>query len=527
MGAVFGRLRLGIIVLTLLGSGCVGTPVPEKDEGSTTFAPDLVERTLVSGFSRIADRTLDPTTVRQLALEGLKGLSGLDPEIAVKASGADVVLAVEEREGAHFPAPSDMDATGWAALVVKVTREARRHSPEVRAADTEKILETVFDAALAPLDDPFSRYAGAEEARRNRDKREGFGGVGVQYRILNGEVRVSQIVPGTPAANADVRVGDRITHVGEVPLDGLAEKAVTAQLHGRIGSRVKLRLLREGEPRPLELTLNRVHVVLPTVTAQALSGIALLAISSFNQDTLDSVVRELDSLKRLTRARLRGAVLDLRGNPGGLLSEAISVADLFLPRGEIVNTRGRHKESFQHYEADEEDILQGAPMAVLVDGKTASAAEVLAIALQDRGRALVVGTVSFGKGTVQTVLRLPNDGEVTLTWSHLVSPAGTVFHQLGVLPALCTSGRTGDAKAVLATALAMPGIAAGHDAWREPQAQVEARRRSLRQICPPEEHHGGLDREVALRLLADQAQLAQAQALVQRRDVARNPGPMH
>jgi carboxyl-terminal processing protease len=518
MGVAFGKVRFAVVLLALLGSGCVAATAPDEDAGGGTFSPDLVERTLASGLSRIVDRTLEPTTARQLALEGLRGLSGLDPQLAVAALESEVVLAMDDREGLRLTAPSDMDATGWAALVARVTREARRHSPEIRAADSEKLLETLFDAALASLDDPFSRYAGAEEASKNRDKREGFGGIGVQFRILNGEVRVSQIIPNTPAANAGIRVGDRITHVGEVPLRDLGEKAVTQQLHGRVGSRVRLRLEREGEPRPLELTMNRAHVTLPTVSAQAQWGVAFLAISGFNQDTLDSVIREIDSLKRLNRGRLRGAVLDLRGNPGGLLSEAIAVADLFLARGGIVSTKGRHKESFQHYEADDDDILAGAPLVVLIDGKTASAAEVLAAALQDRGRAAVVGTVSFGKGTVQTVLRLANDGEVTLTWSRLVTPGGHVFHRLGVLPSLCLSGRSGDAKAVLTESLVRADMAA---------AREDAKGGSARQICPPEERHGLLDREVALRLVGEPGILARALDAARGRDIARNPPPAH
>ncbi|MEO5337301.1 MAG: S41 family peptidase [Magnetospirillum sp. WYHS-4] len=505
---------------TLCVGGCVGSRVP-SEEGGAAFSREMAEKTIATGFARIGEMALEPIAARRLALEGLKGLSGLDPELAIAAVDGEVTLAVEGYEGLRFPAPADTDAGKWASLVVEVGVAARHRSEEIRAADTERFLETVLDAALAPLDDPYSRYAGAEEAKKNRARRDGFGGLGLLFRILEGEVRVSQIVPHTPAARADIRIGDRLTHVGEVPLRGLDEKTVTDQLHGPVGSRIKLRLLREGEPEPRELSLARAHVVLPTVTAQAHSGIALLAVGGFNQDTAESILRELEALKRLTGGRLRGIILDLRGNPGGLLSEAVAVADLFLAQGEIVSTRGRHRDSHQHYEATEDDRLQGLPLVLLVDGKTASAAEVLAAALQDRGRAVVAGTTTFGKGSVQTVLRLPNDGEITLTWSRLVAPSGYVLHHLGVLPSICLSGSGSDAAAALVRALKSGEIPPTQAAWREVGIGDEARRKGLRHVCAPEERHTLADREVALRLVADRNLYTQALALGDRPVLAR------
>ena len=176
----------------------------------------------------------------------------------------------------------------------------------------------------------------------------------------------------------------------------------------------------------------------------------------------------------------KGLVLDLRGNPGGLLKQSIEVADLFLTQGQIVRTHGRHPDSEQRYEAGGEDIAHGLPLVVLVDGKSASAAEIIAAALQDHGRAVVIGTSSFGKGTVQTVIRLPNDGEITLTWSRLVTPSGYVLHGLGVMPDIFTSGAAGNVR-------------------------KEKQGRDLRAACPAERRRKALEIEVARRLLSDRA----------------------
>jgi carboxyl-terminal processing protease len=201
-----------------------------------------------------------------------------------------------------------------------------------------------------------------------------------------------------------------------------------------------------------------------------------------------------------------GVVLDLRGNPGGLLKQSITVADLFVTQGDIVNTRGRHPDSHQHYEATGEDIAHGLPIVVLVDGKSASAAEIVAAALQDRRRAVVIGTTSFGKGTVQTVIRLPNDGEVTLTWSRLVAPSGYVLHGLGVFPAICTSGVSEDETGVLARRLEQRGkTVAIMESWRKAGLREADRRRTLRAACPAQRRHETLDIEVARRLLDDPA----------------------
>ena len=186
----------------------------------------------------------------------------------------------------------------------------------------------------------------------------------------------------------------------------------------------------DGDGHQIQRTLRRSLIVPPTVTASTHDGVLLLRISSFNQKTSDGISTELQHAKDQIPL-LKGVVLDLRGNPGGLLDQAVAAADLFIPTGTIVQTRGRHPLSNQSYDAVEGGIGEGTPVVVLMDGKSASASEILAGALEDSGRAVVIGTNSYGKGTVQTVVHLPNDGEITLTWSRFFTPSGYALNGLG------------------------------------------------------------------------------------------------
>ena len=266
---------------------------------------------------------------------------------------------------------------------------------------------------------------------------------------------------------------------------------------------------------PLRIDIERAHIVPTTVYASYRDGLVILRVTGFNKGTASDLAEELRKARVALGASIRGVVLDLRGNPGGLLKQSVKVADLFLSEGQIVSTRGRHPNSLQYFEAGGSDLAQGLPIAVLVDGKSASAAEIVAAALQDQGRAVVIGTSSFGKGTVQTVIRLPNDGEITLTWSRLVTPSGYALHGLGVRPSVCTSGATGDAAAVIAQTLSeRVKTAATLDAWRRVETHSMKERAAIRASCPAERRKNKFDLDLASALLVDRAQYARALDLV-------------
>jgi carboxyl-terminal processing protease len=254
----------------------------------------------------------------------------------------------------------------------------------------------------------------------------------------------------------------------------------------------------------LGYTLVREIVVPATVTTRRQGDAVVAAISGFNSGTTRDLRRALEHALSADRPA-KAIVLDLRGNPGGLLRQAIDVADLFLADGGIVATDGRHPASHQRYEAGAKVIAPSLPLAVVVDGKSASSAEVLAAALQDRGRAVVVGTASYGKGTVQTVFPLPNGGEILITWSRLRPPSGYILHGLGVLPTVCTSDHApatvrNDSAHLESTA---EGARRRLAAWRTPARHDRVERRRLRSSCPPERHQTVADIDLARRILSD------------------------
>ena len=298
-------------------------------------------------------------------------------------------------------------------------------------------------------------------------------------------------------------------------ITGLDQADVTQKLRGDVGSDVGLDL-KEPDGRIRSLLLHRSRVVPSTVTAFVRDGILFAKVSSFNQRTTQSLDDEIHTAREELGRSLRGIVLDLRGNSGGLLDQAISVADLFLARGPILRTKGRHPGSFQFYEAHPGESGEGLKLVVLIDGRSASAAEIVAAALEDTGRAVLVGTNSFGKGTVQTVLHMPDDAEMTLTWSRYFSPTGYPLHGLGVLPAFCTSGASYSAASPPPLPSATQVLSSGRgdgleklalrlQSWRRPWVEKgESGRRALRALCPAETHENSpVDSEVAAALLSD------------------------
>lgn len=405
---------------------------------ATVFPRGDAERVFSYGFSAITGRYINHVNAADLALEGLRGLGTIDPALVADiTSDGRVVLRSAQGIVASRPAPHPDDARAWANVVADMVVEARRVSPALSTADAETMYEAVFDAALSSLD-MFSRYAGAEEARDHRANRNGFGGIGIRYVRGEKGLEVRDVFDDAPS-NGLIFVNDVISAVDGIDVSSLETAEIKKMLRGPIGSSLTLTIKRPGIADPVRVPIRRDLVVPRTVTMTTDGEVAIIRITSFNQRTAESVQKAVTKARAELGPKLRGLVLDLRGNPGGLLDQAVEVSDLFINDGPIVSTRGRHPESRQFYNARHGDIAAGLPLVVLVDGRSASSAEIVSAALQDRGRAVVVGTTSYGKGTVQTVVRLPNDGEMTLTWSRFHSPSGYALHGLGVMPSLCTT----------------------------------------------------------------------------------------
>ncbi|MBT4905617.1 MAG: peptidase S41, partial [Rhodospirillaceae bacterium] len=300
---------------------------------------------------------------------------------------------------------------------------------------------------------------------------------------------------------------DRITHIEGETIAPWTQRRLVEALRGPINSAVSFTVARAGAPAPVVIALTRQHVVPETVEARRENGIAIVRLIGFNVDSAKDLRRIVQRQMRSPEGPPTGFVLDLRSNPGGRLDVSIDVADIFMDAGDITVTRGRHPGSQQAFAASRGDETAQRPIVILINGNSASAAEIVTAALQDHGRAVVIGTNSFGKGTVQSVLRLPNNGEITLTWSRFLAPSGYRLHELGVLPTVCTHGG-GDLKS--ADAL-VPAVRDGQNVlagqfgnWRATGNTDTADRAGLRQICPSDGGSPDVDVALASAIITDQ-----------------------
>lgn len=293
--------------------------------------------------------------------------------------------------------------------------------------------------------DPHSRYLDAAQYSAFRAKNRGqFGGLGIRINEENGRFRVLAPAPATPAQLAGIRDGDWIFDVDGHPADHMKMSDLVSKLRGEPGTSVTLTLLRNGESTPLSLQLTRAELVAPSVDARLLEQrLGYVRISRFHARSHDELVEALRALQTQAGGKLSGLVLDLRNNPGGLLSSGIAVADAFLAEGRIVSTSGRNR-SERIWNAKPDDLLSGAPMAVLVNERSASSAEIVAGALQDHKRAVIVGTQTFGKGSVQSIFPLESGGALKLTTARYYTPSGRSLQGSGITPdAVLTSQAAG------------------------------------------------------------------------------------
>lgn len=510
-GMWINRLAGATVALLMLGS-CGGAQTTIGGSSRTASDPHEVSGAVFNvGYDRIAEVYLNPIDMGVLAVDGLDGLTVIDERLDTDRRGDMVVLAVNDMVVGSYPAAGPWDAFGWATITQSVIEDGRRVSPELAAATAEDIYTAVFDAIVADLDE-YSRYVDAESAERERATRDGYGGIGLllQLNEESGLGMVEEVFPEGPAFRAGIRAGDAFLAVnGESAADWELEE-LARRLRGPINTLVIVDVRRtDGVERRFEI--RREQVIINSVSTRYEGDIAIIRVSRFNAATVEHFAEALISVRTRLGADLDGVVLDLRGNPGGLLGQAVAVADAFISRGTIITTRGRHPDSYQSYGATSTDQMENVPLVVLVDGRSASGAEVVAAALQDTRRAVVVGASSFGKGSVQTVTRLPNGGELFLTWSRIYSPSGITIHRQGVMPTICTSAGIEDAT-TLVTMLRQGtlDIPANQTDLRQVAADDPEALAQLRETCPWRDHDEELEVDVALRLINDASLYSQA-----------------
>ena len=312
----------------------------------------------------------------------------------------------------------------------------RIRSEYVEEVSSKDLIEAAIDGMLTSLD-PHSSYLSADDAAKMKVQTRGeFGGLGIEVTQQEGFVKVVSPIDGTPADAAGMEAGDFITHVDGQSLLGLTLDEAVGMMRGPVGSEIIITVVREGEDEPFDVSIIRDTIKLTAVRARTEGNTVVLRITTFNDQTYPNLVDGLE--KQVDEAggmeNINGIVLDLRNNPGGLLNQAIRVTDAFLEKGEIVSTRGRYSRDSERYNAKAGDLANGKPIVVLINGGSASASEIVAGALQDHRRAIVVGTRSFGKGSVQTVMPLRGDGAMRLTTSRYYTPSGRSIQALGVSP---------------------------------------------------------------------------------------------
>ena len=312
----------------------------------------------------------------------------------------------------------------------------RIRSQYVEQVDETKLIEAAINGMLTSLD-PHSSYLSPDDAADMRVQTRGqFGGLGIEVTQEEGFVKVVSPIDGTPADEAGVEAGDFITHVDGESLLGLTLDQAVEMMRGPVGSEIVITIARKGVDEPFDLSIIRDTIKLTAVRARTEGKTVVLRVSTFNDQTFpnleEGIVKQVEEAGGMDK--VSGFVLDLRNNPGGLLTQAIKVSDAFLESGEIVSTRGRNPADGDRYNAQPGDLTGGKPMVVLINGGSASASEIVAGALQDHHRAIVVGTRSFGKGSVQTVMPLRGDGAMRLTTARYYTPSGRSIQALGISP---------------------------------------------------------------------------------------------
>lgn len=313
----------------------------------------------------------------------------------------------------------------------------------------KKLLENAIRGMLAGLD-PHSAYLNKEEFRELQIGTTGeFGGLGIEVGMENGFVKVISPIDDTPAQRAGVKAGDLIVRLDDKPVEGMSLNDAVDLMRGRKGTDITLTIIREGVDKPLVLSITRAIIRVKSVKSRILEpGFGYVRVTNFQAKTTESLISAVEQMVEDNDGALAGLVLDLRNNPGGVLTGAVGVSDAFLDDGLIAYTEGRSEDSVLRYSASSGDVIDDAPMVVLINGGSASASEIVAGALQDHERAVIMGNKSFGKGSVQTILPLGTDAALKLTTARYYTPSGRSIQAKGIEPDIAlenlTLARTGD-----------------------------------------------------------------------------------
>eukprot|EP01093_Parvamoeba_rugata_P015517 TRINITY_DN5464_c0_g1_i2.p1 TRINITY_DN5464_c0_g1~~TRINITY_DN5464_c0_g1_i2.p1 ORF type:complete len:435 (+),score=105.35 TRINITY_DN5464_c0_g1_i2:482-1786(+) len=304
----------------------------------------------------------------------------------------------------------------------------------VEEVDDKQLIEAAINGMLTSLD-PHSSYLNMDNFEEMQvDTRGEFGGLGIEVTMEDGFVKVIAPIYDTPAEKAGLQPGDFITHIDGTAIRGMTLNDAVEMMRGKVNTDIVLTIIRKGEQAPFDVTLTRAVIKIQSVRAEAKDDIGYIRITKFNEQTFSGLQRAIGDMRDQIGPEIKGLVIDLRNNPGGLLDQAISVSDAFLDKGEIVSTRPRDTQNTERYNARSGDLAEGLPIVVLINDGSASASEIVAGALQDHRRAVIMGTRSFGKGSVQTILPMPGNVALRLTTARYYTPSGKSIQEVGIVP---------------------------------------------------------------------------------------------
>jgi carboxyl-terminal processing protease len=352
-------------------------------------------------------------------------------------AGAAAMLAAVQPSRLTLSSAGAGQVDTYRALILfgGVFDQVRAHY--VEKPDDGKLIESAINGMINGLD-PHSSYMDSQSFREMEVQTQGeFGGVGIEVTLENGFIKVVAPIDGTPAAKAGIRAGDIITDLDDEPVSGLTVDQAVEKMRGPEDSVIRLKITRKGNEAPLEIAITRAKIQVRSVRAELEgSDVGYIRITQFTEQTTDGLKMAITQItNQIPNDKLKGYVIDLRNNPGGLLDQAVSVSSAFLEHGEIVSTRGRDPEETERFNARSGDLTKGKPVIVLINGGSASASEIVAGALQDHRRATLVGTRSFGKGSVQTIIPLGSgNGALRLTTARYFTPSGRSIQAKGIAP---------------------------------------------------------------------------------------------
>nr|WP_308220099.1 S41 family peptidase [Nisaea acidiphila] len=334
-------------------------------------------------------------------------------------------------ERADAQSQNDTDTYRQLSLFGDVFERVR--AEYVEEVSDQELIEAAINGMLVSLD-PHSSFLNSKSFRDMRVQTKGeFGGLGIEVSMENGLVKVVSPIDDTPAAKAGLQPGDLITHLDGEPVLGLTLGQAVEKMRGPVDSDLTISIRRQ-DAEPFDVTLTRAVIKIRSVRSRVIDDVGYVRITTFNEQTTSGLHKAIEEIKAEKGDELTGYVIDLRNNPGGLLDEAISVSDTFLEQGEIVSTRGRDPENASRVHAKPGDLTDGKPLVVLINGGSASASEIVAGALQDHRRAILLGSQSFGKGSVQTIIPLSGQVAMRLTTARYYTPSGRSIQQTGIAP---------------------------------------------------------------------------------------------